>query len=288
MFIAPTGEEINNRKHLEQYLKSHPGNPPLSHFDWGNGETPRRSSRISEKVKASPSPEVEPGKKRTRKSSSFKKSAEAADDEEEEETLNDKKESDELNKVGKETSEGDEKSGEEKAAHTDEKSSDVQMENTGQDVANAENNEGNDKVENEETSAEEKQDKKDTHVLMEINITSGEDEDQLVKVTENQETNITDTEKHLTKSSVNKEETDKAEADITFTTKEDNELKENDDKSQTLLAEEVNSSADRVPSATETKDEHEKSSVSTNEDMKQAENGKFNNQMAHTLPSINC
>ncbi|MCE7766735.1 hypothetical protein GQL56_29355, partial [Pseudomonas putida] len=27
VFIAPTGEEFKNRKQLEQYLKSHPGNP---------------------------------------------------------------------------------------------------------------------------------------------------------------------------------------------------------------------------------------------------------------------
>ncbi|KAE8682408.1 Methyl-CpG-binding domain-containing protein 11 [Hibiscus syriacus] len=73
MFIAPTGEEINNRKQLEKYLKSHPGNPPLSEFDWGTGETPRRSSRISEKAKATPTPEKEPPKKRGRKSSTAKK-----------------------------------------------------------------------------------------------------------------------------------------------------------------------------------------------------------------------
>ncbi|KAK8645875.1 hypothetical protein V6N13_119683 [Hibiscus sabdariffa] len=73
MFIAPTGEEISNRKQLEQYLKSHPGNPPISEFDWGTGETPRRSSRISEKAKATPTPEKEPPKKRGRKSSSAKK-----------------------------------------------------------------------------------------------------------------------------------------------------------------------------------------------------------------------
>ncbi|KAK3219380.1 hypothetical protein Dsin_013350 [Dipteronia sinensis] len=69
MFIAPTGEEINNRKQLEQYLKSHPGNPAISEFDWGTGETPRRSSRISEKVKATPTPEKEPLKKKGRRSS---------------------------------------------------------------------------------------------------------------------------------------------------------------------------------------------------------------------------
>ncbi|CAK7356921.1 unnamed protein product [Dovyalis caffra] len=72
VFIAPTGEKINNKKQLEQYLKSHPGNPSVSEFDWGTGETPRRSARISEKAKATP-PEKEPPKKRGRKSSSSKK-----------------------------------------------------------------------------------------------------------------------------------------------------------------------------------------------------------------------
>ncbi|XP_024979256.1 methyl-CpG-binding domain-containing protein 11-like isoform X1 [Cynara cardunculus var. scolymus] len=74
VFTAPTGEEITNRKQLEQYLKSHPGGPKISEFDWGSGETPRRSSRISEKVKSTPPPaENEPVKKRPRKSSSSKK-----------------------------------------------------------------------------------------------------------------------------------------------------------------------------------------------------------------------
>ncbi|KAG8483408.1 hypothetical protein CXB51_022228 [Gossypium anomalum] len=79
MFIAPTGEEINNRKQLEQYLKSHSGNPPITEFDWGTGETPRRSARISGKAKATPTPEKEPLKKRGRKSSSAKKEEEEAE-----------------------------------------------------------------------------------------------------------------------------------------------------------------------------------------------------------------
>lgn len=37
VFIAPTGEEIKNKKLLAQYLRSHPGNPPASEFDWGTG-----------------------------------------------------------------------------------------------------------------------------------------------------------------------------------------------------------------------------------------------------------
>lgn len=74
VFTAPTGEEVTNRKELEQYLKANPGGPKLSEFDWGSGETPRRSSRISEKVKSTPpSSETEPVKKRVRKSSSLKK-----------------------------------------------------------------------------------------------------------------------------------------------------------------------------------------------------------------------
>ncbi|MED6143590.1 hypothetical protein PIB30_007535 [Stylosanthes scabra] len=73
VFIAPTGEEISSKKQLEQYLKAHPGNPAISEFDWGTGETPRRSARISEKVKSSPPTDSEPAKKRSRKSSGSKK-----------------------------------------------------------------------------------------------------------------------------------------------------------------------------------------------------------------------
>ncbi|KAE8637186.1 hypothetical protein CSA_021699, partial [Cucumis sativus] len=54
IFIAPTGEAIHNKRQLDQYLKSHPGNPASSEFDWRTGETPRRSARISEKAKATP------------------------------------------------------------------------------------------------------------------------------------------------------------------------------------------------------------------------------------------
>ncbi|KAH9625418.1 hypothetical protein KSS87_017668 [Heliosperma pusillum] len=71
VFTAPTGEEIHNQRQLQQYLKSHPGGPPAAEFDWGTGETPRRSARISEKVK--PSPESEPPKKKGRRSSLTKK-----------------------------------------------------------------------------------------------------------------------------------------------------------------------------------------------------------------------
>lgn len=73
IFTSPTGEEINSKRHLEQYLKGHPGGPTVSEFDWGTGETPRRSARISEKAKATPPKELEPAKKRSRKSSASKK-----------------------------------------------------------------------------------------------------------------------------------------------------------------------------------------------------------------------
>ncbi|CAL5360808.1 unnamed protein product [Camellia sinensis] len=73
VFTSPTGEEITNRKQLEQYLKSHPGGPAISKFDWGTGETPRRSARISEKAKTTPPLEIEPPKKRSKKSSASKK-----------------------------------------------------------------------------------------------------------------------------------------------------------------------------------------------------------------------
>jgi hypothetical protein len=81
MFIAPTGEEINNKRQLELYLKAHPGNPAISEFDWGTGETPRRSARISEKVKVTPPSESEPPKKRGRKSLGTKDNKEAAPEE---------------------------------------------------------------------------------------------------------------------------------------------------------------------------------------------------------------
>ncbi|VVA97769.1 unnamed protein product [Arabis nemorensis] len=77
VFVAPTGEEISNRKQLEQYLKSHPGNPAIAEFDWTTSGTPRRSARISEKTKSTPSPDKEPPKKRGRtKSSGSKKDTE--------------------------------------------------------------------------------------------------------------------------------------------------------------------------------------------------------------------
>ncbi|XP_022755143.1 methyl-CpG-binding domain-containing protein 11-like [Durio zibethinus] len=73
IFTAPTGEELSNKRQLEQFLRANPGGPAVSEFDWGTGETPRRSARISEKVKAMPTPESEPRKKRGRKSLVSKK-----------------------------------------------------------------------------------------------------------------------------------------------------------------------------------------------------------------------
>ncbi|EPS61369.1 hypothetical protein M569_13428, partial [Genlisea aurea] len=80
VFISPTGEEISSKKQLDQYLKSHPGNPVSSEFDWGTGEAPRRSVRISERVKNNtpPSKELEPIRKKRRSSSGRKKESNAA------------------------------------------------------------------------------------------------------------------------------------------------------------------------------------------------------------------
>ncbi|XP_042402025.1 methyl-CpG-binding domain-containing protein 11-like isoform X1 [Zingiber officinale] len=76
VFISPTGEEIKNKRQLQQYLKAHAGGPPSSEFDWRTGDTPRRSARIREKTKAVETPEDEKPKKRERKSSSMKEARE--------------------------------------------------------------------------------------------------------------------------------------------------------------------------------------------------------------------
>eukprot|EP01018_Ginkgo_biloba_P010767 Gb_14552 [translate_table: standard] len=70
IFIAPTGEEIKSKRQLAQYLKSHPGGPGIAEFDWGTGDTPRRSARLSEKPKSTETPDSESKKtpKRARKS----------------------------------------------------------------------------------------------------------------------------------------------------------------------------------------------------------------------------
>ncbi|KAK3149847.1 hypothetical protein QOZ80_3AG0223840 [Eleusine coracana subsp. coracana] len=69
IFVSPTGEEIKSKRQLTQYLKAHPGGPASSEFDWNSSETPRRSARISEKVKATESPEGDKTPKRQRSSS---------------------------------------------------------------------------------------------------------------------------------------------------------------------------------------------------------------------------
>ncbi|VFQ66862.1 unnamed protein product [Cuscuta campestris] len=83
VFVSPTGEEINNKRQLNQYLKSHPGNPASLEFDWGTGETPRRSTRIIEKSKSRPplTSEIETHKKRRRTSHGRKKDTKEAEDE---------------------------------------------------------------------------------------------------------------------------------------------------------------------------------------------------------------
>ncbi|KAL6974184.1 hypothetical protein U1Q18_028366 [Sarracenia purpurea var. burkii] len=83
VFTAPTGEEITARRQLEKYLKSHPGGPTVNEFDWGTGETPRRSARICEKTKATLPLESEPPKKRSRKISSASEDEEKAEETEE-------------------------------------------------------------------------------------------------------------------------------------------------------------------------------------------------------------
>ncbi|XP_009408519.2 methyl-CpG-binding domain-containing protein 11 isoform X1 [Musa acuminata AAA Group] len=80
VFVSPTGEEIKSKRQLQQYLKSHPGGPPSSEFDWGTGDTPRRSARIRERAKAIETSEDEKPKKRERKSSSKKAAKQKKDD----------------------------------------------------------------------------------------------------------------------------------------------------------------------------------------------------------------
>lgn len=116
VFMAPTGEEISSRKQLEQYLKAHPGNPVISEFDWTTGESPRRSSRISQKVKATtPTPDREPHMKKRRSSLTKKDMKEAAEKENKEgektEGGAEVAEADKENKEG-EKSEGGKKEGE--------------------------------------------------------------------------------------------------------------------------------------------------------------------------------
>nr|ABO69712.1 MBD6 [Triticum aestivum] len=85
VFVSPTGEEIKNKRQLNSYLKANPGGPTSSEFDWSTGDTPRRSARISEKVKVFDSPEGEKIPKRSRNSSGRKGKQEKKEDPETEE-----------------------------------------------------------------------------------------------------------------------------------------------------------------------------------------------------------
>ncbi|KAL3354528.1 hypothetical protein AABB24_018933, partial [Solanum stoloniferum] len=77
VFVSPDGDEIKNKRQLDKYLKSHPGGPPASEFNWGTGDTPRRSTRLGGKSKAMETPESDtPSTKRQRKSSSKKEAKE--------------------------------------------------------------------------------------------------------------------------------------------------------------------------------------------------------------------
>ncbi|XP_008242787.2 PREDICTED: methyl-CpG-binding domain-containing protein 11-like [Prunus mume] len=130
VFTAPTGEEITNKRQLEQYLKAHPGGPAVSEFDWSTGETPRRSARISEKAKATPPPEGEPPKKRSRKSTSAKKDSkekQAGPEGAEETKISDVQAAE---KAGMEKDDVKENQDEEKAPDADTKTEVAQLEET--------------------------------------------------------------------------------------------------------------------------------------------------------------
>ncbi|CAA2943487.1 methyl- -binding domain-containing 11-like [Olea europaea subsp. europaea] len=106
VFTAPTGEEIKNKRQLDQYLKSHPEGPSAAEFDWGTGDTPRRSSRLSEKSKTQEVPEIETPKKKQKKVSE-KKEAEEKDDADGAEGNDDKDAAAEETKGGPEVSMAD-------------------------------------------------------------------------------------------------------------------------------------------------------------------------------------
>ncbi|KAJ7279867.1 hypothetical protein O6H91_01G167800 [Diphasiastrum complanatum] len=77
VFIAPSGEEIRSKAHLERYLKANPGGPQLTDFDWSTGGTPRRSERLSTKTrKSTDSTEADVPNKRSKKKTPAKDSQE--------------------------------------------------------------------------------------------------------------------------------------------------------------------------------------------------------------------
>ncbi|XP_041991654.1 methyl-CpG-binding domain-containing protein 11-like [Salvia splendens] len=88
VFVSPTGEEIKSKRQLEQYLKSHPGGPSTSEFDWSKGDTPRRSARLSEKSKEVTAAPTSQSPKKKQKRSATKAAVEKsnADAEEDEAT----------------------------------------------------------------------------------------------------------------------------------------------------------------------------------------------------------
>nr|GEU37570.1 methyl-CpG-binding domain-containing protein 11-like [Tanacetum cinerariifolium] len=62
VFTAPTGEEITTKKQLTQYLKSNPGGPKISEFDWTSGKTEKDEKpkeEAGEKVEISDVPSEE-------------------------------------------------------------------------------------------------------------------------------------------------------------------------------------------------------------------------------------
>lgn len=90
VFTSPTGEEIKTKSQLEQYLKSHPGGPAISEFDWGTGYTPRRSSRLSETSKGDDVTLASLSPKKKQKKSSTKGAPEKSNADAEEETTGEK------------------------------------------------------------------------------------------------------------------------------------------------------------------------------------------------------
>ncbi|KAM7502366.1 hypothetical protein LguiB_001270 [Lonicera macranthoides] len=71
VFLSPTGEEITNKQQLSKYIRTHPECPSASEFDWGIGNTPRRSARL-QKSTAEEAPESESPGKRQKMASSKK------------------------------------------------------------------------------------------------------------------------------------------------------------------------------------------------------------------------
>ncbi|KAL8139406.1 hypothetical protein V2J09_005427 [Rumex salicifolius] len=194
VFIAPTGEEISTRKQLDQYLKSHPGNPPSSEFDWGTGDTPRRSTRISEKAKSTPPPsETEPPKKRSRKQSSSKNEKdknEAGDKEGVETDIKNDSEPKDEGKTERDENDGKKEELNKEATEVEKKEdveTDITKESVMKDVGEAAdckkeeelNKEATDKDKNEETDKVETDIKKDSEMKDVVEAADGKKEEEL-------------------------------------------------------------------------------------------------------------